>query len=191
MAELVKHVGVIENTGSRCVVVFKEVPGDEDNCLIVNSDALPDVYHEGVMRLVESDEGQQSLDLGDLMSRRLFADGQNMLETLHVKRLLQKVPSGKVLLTPNKQTSIRLSEINKIIREQKGNKPQTTEIVDDPKISQNTAKAMLDRADMLERQIADLHSEAERLREDAYALDSSLRPVKRGRPKKQSELSVD
>jgi hypothetical protein len=114
-----------------------------------------------------------------------------MLETLHGKRLLQKVPSKNVMLTPNKQTAIRLSDINKLIREQKGTKPQTTEIVDDPKISQNTAQAMLDRAAMLEKQIADLESEAMRLREDAFALDPTLKPVKRGRPKKQSESSVD
>lgn len=182
---MVKHVGVVENTGTRCVVVFREVPGEPDNCLIVGSDTLPDVYHEGVMRLVESDEGQQIGDIGDLMSRRFFADGKNMLETLHVSKLLQKLPSRLIMLTPNKGTSVKLSEVNKLIREQTGNKPQTTEIVNEPAIEQDTAKQMLNRAEVLEAQMAEMQEEATRLKEEAYLLDPSLRQVRRGRPPKQ------
>lgn len=182
---MVKHVGVVENTGTRCVVVFREVPGEPDNCLVVGSDTLPDVYHEGIMKLVESDEGQQSGDIGELMSRRYFADGKNMLETLHNSKLLQKLPSRLVMLTPNRGTAIKLSEVNKLVRDQASSKPQTTEIVNEPAIEQDTAKQMLNRAEVLEAQVAQMQAEAQRLKEDAYSLDPSLRQVRRGRPPKQ------
>ena len=84
-----RHVG--KHGDRKVAVIFREVPGEPDNCLVVGSDTLPDVYHEGIMKLVESDEGQQSGDIGELMSRRYFADGKNMLETLHNSKLLQKL----------------------------------------------------------------------------------------------------
>lgn len=182
---MVKHVGAVENTGSKCVVIFREVPGDEDNCLIVGSDTLPDVYHEGLMKVVESDEGQQSNDLGDLLSRRKFADGTNILEKLHVSGYLQKVPSRQVLLTPNRGTSVRLSEINDMVRKNRSTKAETTEIVEEPAMQEDTAKQMITRAELLEAQIAQLQEEAQRLRDDAVALDPSLKQVRRGRPPKQ------
>jgi len=185
MTTMVKHVGVVENTGTRCVVVFREVPGEPDNCLVVGSDTLPDIYHEGLMKLVESDEGQQSTDIGEIMSRRYFADGKNMLEVLHNSKYLQKLPSEKIMLTPNRGTAVKLSDINRLIRGNAGNKPQTTEIVEEPAMTQDTARQMLSRADMLEAQINDLQSESQRLREEAYSLDPSLRQVRRGRPPKQ------
>ncbi len=183
---MVKHVGVVENTGTKCVVVFREVPGDPENCLIVGSDTLPDVFHEGLMKVVESDEGQQSLELGELLSRRKFADGSNMLEQLHVSKYLQKVPARQIMLTPNKSTSVRLSEVNNLIRSQQSTKAETTEIVDnEPAVVEDNAKQMLTRAEVIEAQVADMQAEAQRLREDAYALDPSLKQVKRGRPPKQ------
>jgi len=185
MAAMVKHVGVVENTGSRCVVIFREVPGEPTNCLIVGSDSLRDLYHEGLMKLVESDEGQQSGEIGELMSRRYFADGKNMLEYLHINNLLQKVPTAQIVLTPNRGTSVKLSEVNKLIRDQASNKPQTTEIVEEPGMAEDTAKQMISRADLLEAQISEMQAEANRLREEAYSLNPNLRQVRRGRPPKQ------
>ena len=184
MSNLVKHVGYVENLGTRCVVVFREVPGEPNNCLVVGSDSLHDMYHEGLMKLVESDEGQQSSEIGELMSRRYFADGKNMLEYLHVNKLLQKLPAEKIILSPNKSTNIKLSEINKLVREQSSTKATTTEIVEEPAIAQDNANQMLARAEMLDKQIADLQAESSRLRDEAYSINPSLRPVKRGRPPK-------
>lgn len=185
MATMVKHVGVLSNTGSRCVVVFREVPGDADSALIVGSDTLPDVYHEGLMKLVESDEGQQSSELGDLLSRRFFADGKNMLEQLHLQKFIQKVPADLVMLTPNKSTSVKLSDVNKLVKQQSTGKLELSEIVEEPALVEDTAKQMLTRAEVIDAQVAEMQTEAQRLRDEAYSLDPSLRQVKRGRPPKQ------
>ena len=110
----VKHVGKM-NTGQRVVILFKTVPNETHNCLVTETAALPRDYHDRIMELVESEEGQQSADLADLLSRRFFSDGNNILSMLHTKGYIKKVNTKNVLLTPNVSTSVPLSEVNQFL----------------------------------------------------------------------------
>ena len=70
-----KHIGKIKSTDKRCVVINSMIPGKEDHALVVDSDALPDKFHDALMTLLESTEGQSAKVLGDLLSRRRYQDG--------------------------------------------------------------------------------------------------------------------
>jgi len=110
----VKHVGKM-NSGQKVVVLFKTVPNETHNCLVTETANLPRAYHDRIMELVESDEGQQSADLADLLGRRFFSDGNNILNVLHSKGFIKKVNTKNVLLTPNVSTSVPLNEVNQIL----------------------------------------------------------------------------
>ena len=50
----IKHVGKLSNTGKKVVVVFRELPDDPENCLVVDTDALPDWFHDDIINAVMS-----------------------------------------------------------------------------------------------------------------------------------------
>jgi hypothetical protein len=54
MAEMMKHIGQMENTGKQVVVVFMSLPGDDEHALVIDTDALPDQYNEALRKIVES-----------------------------------------------------------------------------------------------------------------------------------------
>lgn len=195
-----KHVGQLVNTQKRCIVVFREIPGEPENCLVVDTDALPDWMHDDVINAVESPSAQAESNFYEAAQRKLLSDGSNMLTTLHVSGRLMKTPTDNVMMVPNRETSIRLSELNAIIREQTGDAPavkkpdneldvvgKDVSDVAAPQPSQSSdgaidetemAKSLLAQADKFE-------SEAKLLREQAYEMEPSLKP-RRGRPSKKS-----
>lgn len=119
MADL-KHVGRSVDTKKRCLVVFRTLPGDAYNCLVLPTENLPDSYHDAVVNLVEGVAGQQSYELGEIMGRTQFPDGSVMLAALHTQRRLVSMPTNKIEMTPNASTVINLAELNQIIAEQQG-----------------------------------------------------------------------
>ena len=125
-----KHVGKMKNNGAKIVIVYRTIPGDARSALVIGTQALMDSYHDALMSLVESDTGQQANELADVLSVRRFPDGSNMLEYVHVKGLLKKVPTNGVIVTPDNKTSIPLDELNNIIAEQKGVKLEDLSIKD-------------------------------------------------------------
>lgn len=206
----VKHVGQVANTGLKCVVVFREIYDENGNvtdpnhCLIVETERLPDMEHDDMVRVVESPTAQESQEFYNVAHRNMFSDGINMLVKLNKRGYLKKYPTNQIMMTPNSSTSIPLSEINEIVRKQKtGMSPQDIEnsMVDDTDSAPRTstslsqsqtidqavptgeevlndgalAKTMLEQADTYE-------NEVKRLREEAYAMAPDLKP-KRGRPK--------
>ena len=57
---IMKHVG---KYGEKpCVVVFREIPNEPENCLVVMSDSLDEVKHDNLMNVVQSAEGQEAKD---------------------------------------------------------------------------------------------------------------------------------
>jgi len=115
-----KHVGKMKNNGARIVAVFRTLPGDPYSALVVGTNGLGDSYHDALMSLIESDSGQQAYELADILAVRKFPDGSNMLEWLHNRGMLKKVPTTGVLMTPNPSTSIPLDELNVLIADQRG-----------------------------------------------------------------------
>lgn len=110
----------MKNNGAKIVIAYRTIPGDSSSALVVGTNALGDSYHDALMSLVESDTGQQSDELADVMATRRFPDGSNMLQWVHANGMLKKVPTAGVIVTPDNKTQIPLDELNKLIAEQKG-----------------------------------------------------------------------
>ena len=176
-----KHVGKMKNNSARVVVVYRTLPGEPNNCLIVGTQGLGDSYHDTLMTVVESDSGQQANELADALASRRFPDGSIMLGYLHANSHLRKVPTNTVLMTPDTQTSIPLDQLNQIIATQKGvaiedlavtdgseeKKPAKKEpkkpvdgIDDTPEMS---AAEMRSKADALYKEAAKLRKEADEI----------------------------
>ena len=200
MAKNLKHVGKLKNSQRRVIVVFREIPEDEDFCLVVDTDALPDWMHDDMINAVESPGAQASANFYEYAQRSIFTDGSNMLQTLHNSRRLSRQPTNNVIMTPNSSVRIGLDELNTIIREQNGgapavNKPEdelemATKALDTTaRAAKPAANAVVDDGAIAKNMLAQAETfaqEADRLREQAYSLDPSLKP-KRGKkaaPKK-------
>lgn len=115
-----KHVGKMKNNGARVAICYRTLPGDVHSALVVGTTGLGDIYHDNLMSAIESESGQQAVELSDLLAVRKFPDGNNMLEWLHINGHLKKVQTKQVLVTPDTKTSIPLDELNKLIADQKG-----------------------------------------------------------------------
>lgn len=120
MAREMKHVGKMTNNNAKVVVVYRTLPGDSSSALVVGTNNLGDAYHDALMNLLQDVSGQQANEFADIMAVRKFQDGGNMLEWLHTRGHLKKVPTSKVMMTPTPNDSILLEELNKLIAEQKG-----------------------------------------------------------------------
>lgn len=110
----------MKNNGAKVVIAYRTLPGDPYSALVIGTNALGDTYHDSLMSLVQENSAQQANELADVLSVRKFPDGSNMLEWLHTRGMLKKVPTDGVLVTPTTNTSVQLDELNKIIAEQKG-----------------------------------------------------------------------
>ena len=206
----IKHVGQIANTGMKCIVVFREIYDEKgnvqeaNNCLVVETERLPDMEHDDMVRVVESPAGQEAGQFYEIAHRSMFADGINMLVKLNHHGYLKKYPTDQILMTPNSSTSIKLSDINEIVRKQNtGMSPQDIQnsMIDDTDKPARTSSSLsqsqtIDQAVDTGEQVIDdsalaqtmldqaktYEQEVTRLREEAYAMAPSLKP-KRGRPK--------
>lgn len=116
----IKHVGRVRASGRKCLVVFRTLPGDAFNCLVVLTENLGPGYHDALINLVESNAGQAAFEFADVLNRNIFSDGTNMLQSLHVQGLLTKFPTDQIEITPNSSSSIVLSDLNQLIAEQQG-----------------------------------------------------------------------
>lgn len=203
MSMNIKHVGKT-HTGKRCVVVFREVPDEAHNCLIVDTDALPDWMHDDVMNAVESPGAQQSNDFYEYAERTVLTDGTNMLQALHTTGRLQKVATDQITLTPNNEVSVGLTEINNIVRENKGDKsvvaPSTEQVSMAGKDTtapvmesaaaprSNAGVSDTDLAKQFLAQAKGYETEAKSLKAQAYELAPGLKPgPKKPAAKKESE----
>jgi hypothetical protein len=120
MARELKHVGKMTNNDAKIIIVYRTLPGDPHSALVVGTSQLGDTYHDALMNLLQDVSGQQANEFADIMAVRKFPDGSNMLEWLHTRGHLKKVPTSKVMVTPNNNNHVLLEELNKIIAEQRG-----------------------------------------------------------------------
>jgi len=111
-----KHVGSVN--GKKVIIVQRQLSGDEDHmAVVIYSDIMPSKYHDDVMKVLESDEGQQAYEFRDILERRMMADGMNMLQALSAENYLKRVPAANVMVTPNSKSSIRLDELTKLLNQ--------------------------------------------------------------------------
>lgn len=115
-----KHVGRFVSNGRKCLVAYRTLPGDAYNCLVVQTENLPDDQHDALIQLVESPAAQSSNEFAEVLARTPFPDGSIMLAALHTQNKLLKVPTDQVEMLPNFQSRVRLDELNVQIAEQLG-----------------------------------------------------------------------
>mgnify|MGYP003336240560 CR=1 FL=1 len=112
---MIKHVG--KHNNKRCIILWRKVPNEDHMCLVIYPDVLPTHIHNSVMSVLESAAGQQATSLADVFHRNLLPDGRNILQALHVEGMLKKVASNQVILTPTPNTSVKLDEVNRLVKE--------------------------------------------------------------------------
>ena len=168
-----KHVG---KYGEKpCVVVFREVPNEPENCLIVETTSLEDQKHDELMNIVQSLEAQESNEISEVLSRRQFPDGSNVLNDLHFTKKMIKVSSEMVFLTPTPTDKIALADVNREIKKMNEgtNPPLNTEVspdillADQVEDGSDTSKAsnLLAQAELIE-------GDAKAMMDDATAKES-------------------
>jgi hypothetical protein len=116
----IKHIGKMKNTGAKVLVVFRTLPGESGTALVLPTATLPDQYHDAIIQLVESEQGQDVNEFGEIMFIRHFPDGRPMLLAMQQDERLQKVPTDNVIMTPQINSAIPLDQLNSLIAEQKG-----------------------------------------------------------------------
>jgi hypothetical protein len=215
MARFIKHVGQ-DGKGAPVVVVFREVPNDSENCLIVRTTDLPELHQADLIKAVESVQGQDANDIGDFLHRQKFNDGTDMLSTIHAKGWLIKVPTKHIVMIPSPGNKINLEDLNKELKLINRPKPgipgkggvatRSGDIANDA--SSGGSPGVLDDdaiAAKLRSQATTFEAEAKRLRAEAEELipststpslstvdivnevaEASATPKRRGRPKKAS-----
>lgn len=204
MVRFLRHVGK-NHLGSKVIIVFREIPDDPEHCLVVESQTLPDMYHDNIMRTLESSSAQETVDLYEVLARSRFGDGQIMLNALHNRGLLKKCKVDQISVVPMPNRSAPLSEVNKQIREGKGEEAlptesasEVSEVVENPVIvdTQPTQEQPTEGSEEQQKSLAEskllqarlMEDDAQRLRKEAYDLDPDLK--KGGRPSKKQVKKV-
>ena len=113
----IRHIG--KNGERNVAILYRQVPGEEHMCLVIQPDILPAHWHDSIMKVLESDVGQQANELADALHRNLLPDGRNILETLHIERMIKKIRTADVIVTPRAGAKIRLDELNTMLNEMK------------------------------------------------------------------------
>jgi hypothetical protein len=112
---MLKHIG--RHGDRKVAILFREVPGEDHMCLVIYPETLPTHIHNSIMSTLESAPGQAATNLSEVLHRNLLPDGRPQLEALHKEGMIKKVPTAQIIVTPTSQSSVKLDELNKIIRE--------------------------------------------------------------------------
>lgn len=112
-----KHIG--RHGDRKVAVLFREVPREDHMCLVIYPDTLPAPWEAAIMKVLESDVGQQAENFAEALHRSLLPDGRVILETLHKENMIKKIRTADVTITPRPDSHIRLDELNKMLNEMK------------------------------------------------------------------------
>jgi len=181
MADLTRHIGRYANSGSRVVVVFRKLEDDPTNCLLIETDSLPDMVQDNVMKIVNSPAGQKEIDLYQAMNKSTLSDGSNALTALHQRGLLKKVDIKLVEMMPMTNRPVPLADINAAID---GTAAPVEKQIQDP-VEATADVSKMDTGDVdknaqiaagLITQAELMEADAKAKRDQAYKLDPSLEP---------------
>ncbi len=190
-----KHVGKIKNTGNKCLVVFRTLPGESNMALVLETATLPDAYHNAIIDLVDSDQAQDAFEFGEMLFVRPFPDGRPMLRALQADGRLKKVATDNVVMTPTASSEVSLAQLNVLIAEQKNctidelctfvkggpndptvvdkkkPTPVNEQVASRPQAAENAVLTDSDLARSYRSQADAMYKEAARLRKQADELD--------------------
>ena len=200
---LKKHAGQLSNTGVRVAVVFRKLPNDENSCLIVETERLPDSYHDYVIQCLNSREASETNEFYEVLNRRTFPDGLNCLTALHQRGFLRKEPVANVNMIPLPGKVVPLALINATIdkkvdeyvknQENPLKKEDTRTLEERKAAAEAVASKMQDPSAIAKGLIAQaelLEADAAAKREEAYTLDPESRPG-RGRPTLPDDIKAE
>ncbi len=204
-----KHVA--EWQDRKCLVLFREVPGEPENALVVMSGELGTTQHDELIKEVDSLEAQNNNNLADVLNGRNFSDGRIMLRALHEDQMITKAPVSEIVMLPTTKDRVPLAELNSAIAEiekgQDADKPQLADTTEIDAINEvkrpnalsereqeeqtDIAEGLLRQADLIESDIEHVQqqmmTDANNKRAEAYARAPHLKPKpKPGRPKKSA-----
>ncbi len=114
-----KHIGRMKDTNAKVLVVFRTLPGESDHALVLPVSVLPSENHDNIMNLLETRQAQDVFEFGEIMFIRKFSDGRSMLAAANYDKMLKRVATDQIIMTPNTSDEILLSELNVLIAEQK------------------------------------------------------------------------
>ena len=118
-----KHIGELaDESKAKVVIMYRTVPGEADNCLVVGTKFLPDIHHNSFMKAVESEGGQDADEFADFASRQTFPDGTNMLAMLHNDNYIKKFKTNEIMVTFGNTPDgrILLNKLNEMVAKEKG-----------------------------------------------------------------------
>ena len=193
-----KHLAKLN--GENVAVLYRTVPGEPTNALIVKHEALPEPIKSNFLQLIKSGPGQAALSLSEAANTFSVANGEKLLTALHVGNYIEKVATKDVILTPNPNTNLPLNELNNMVDGAGGSKqapvvesattPSTIASVNlnpgapaAPSPTQSSVLSDDQVATDLRNQASGLQREADRMLAEAESL-SPAPPKKRGRPAK-------
>lgn len=179
-----RHIGILNNTGARVAVIFRELPDDPSSCLIAEMDRLPDRYHDPLQEILNSKEAAQTHDFYTVLHRRRLPDGNNALQGFHTNGLLRKVKVEEVDMIVGPHQHVPLKMINDQIN---GTAVEAQEVAKIAPVTEKTpvtdeekesiAKGLMVQAELLKQ-------EAEAKLAEAQSYAPHLFSKKRGRPVK-------
>lgn len=214
MSSFLRHVG--KHGDRKVAVVFREIPGEPHMCLVAYTELLNQHIHDPLVRCIESDIGQNSQDLADALNRTHTKDGRIILQVLHAEGQLKKVNTEQIVMTPQPNTKIKLSELNKILDEmQQGEAavrklaemdeslglqdprdvmrrmrgPQPTVATDGALGDTAIANNLRQQAEKMSAEAKGLMAEAQRLLKEAAQMDP-VKPVKESKKASKSEAGT-
>ena len=133
----IKHIGKLKDGGAAVAIVFRTVPGEPKNCLVIGPKFLDENYQNTFMKALESAEGQSAFELGHHLMKSRFTDGVEILQFLHQNNFLKKISTENVIVTMGVGTGgeVPLDELNEMIAKQKGISVDELSLLDQPKIA--------------------------------------------------------
>lgn len=132
----IKHIGKLKDSNANVAIIFRTVPDEPENALVIGPKFLDNNYHDTFMKALESNEGQNAFELGTHLAKSRFNDGVEILPYLHQNNFLKKVPTNNVIVTMGAGTTgeVQLDELNKLIAEEKGITILELANLDQPKV---------------------------------------------------------
>ena len=65
----IKHIGKLKDDNANVAIIFRTVPEEHDQCLVIGPKFLDDTNHNAFMKALESSEGQDSFELGTYLKQ--------------------------------------------------------------------------------------------------------------------------
>jgi len=117
-----KHIGKLKDSNANVAIIFRTVPGEPNQALVIGPKFLDNNYHDAFMKALESAEGQDSFELGTHLAKSRFPDGVEMLGYLHENNFIKKMATDNVIVTmgAGNEGQVQLDELNKLIAKERG-----------------------------------------------------------------------